>query len=189
MQHNPPPPWMPYRPGSVRPPPPPDVLQWGWSRFDELGVNALYDTIALRTQVFVVEQKVAYQELDGSDRYAWHVLGRDGQGNLQASLRVIDPGVKFAEIALGRVVVTPGLRQRGWGRALMEQGMACAAWAWPGWPIRISAQEHLQGFYRSFGFETVTSTYLEDDIPHVQMLYTPVGEAALPGKTHPDAET
>lgn len=184
MKHNPPPPWMSYRASSYRPPPPPDVLQWGWSRFDELGINALYDTLLLRNKVFVVEQNVVYQDIDGCDRSSWHVLGRDGQGNLQASLRVIDPGVRFVEVSIGRVVVTPTLRRRGWGRALMEQGLACCAWAWPGWPIRVSAQAELIKFYQSLGFEPVSDKYLEDDIPHIQMLYTPaVGD----GRTPPDS--
>lgn len=172
MPHNPLPPWMSYHADTKRPPAPPNALHWGWMRFDDLGVHDLYDALALRAQVFVVEQ-VAYQDPDGADKHAWHLLARDSKGALQACLRVVDPGVKFAEVALGRVAVAKALRGKGWGRAMVDQGMQLCQRAWPGWPVRISAQTHLQRFYGSFGFVTVSSQYLEDGIPHVEMLHSP----------------
>ena len=78
-------------------------MNWLWSRFHELGVDNLYDALALRCRVFVLEQG-PYLDPDGIDRQAWHLLGRDGHGTLHAYLRVVDPGVKFTEPSLGRVV-------------------------------------------------------------------------------------
>lgn len=146
------------------------ALAWQWLRFGQLAVDDLYDLLALRAEVFVVEQRCAYQDPDGLDRQSWHLLGRDGQGRLQALLRVVDPGGKYAEPSIGRVVTSPSVRGNGAGRVLMQQGIARCRAAWPGQGIRISAQAHLQRFYGSLGFEPVGEPYLEDDIPHLEML-------------------
>ena len=146
------------------------ALAWQWLRFGQLGIDDLYDLLALRAEVFVVEQRCAYQDPDGLDRLSWHLLGRDGQGRLQALLRVVDPGGKYAEPSIGRVVTAASARGRGAGRVLMQQGLSRCRTAWPGQGIRISAQAHLQRFYGSLGFEPVGEPYLEDDIPHLEML-------------------
>jgi ElaA protein len=148
------------------------VADWTWQRFAALGVDNLYDALALRCRVFILEQG-AYQDPDGVDRQAWHLLGRDGSGMLQAYLRAVDPGVKYAEPSIGRVLTAPEVRGRGLGRTLMDEGLARCAQAWPGQGIRISAQAHLRGFYASLGFEAVGDEYLEDDIPHIEMLRRP----------------
>ncbi len=145
------------------------MLSWSWSRFDDLGVQNLYDALQLRCRVFVLEQG-PYLDPDGLDRASWHLLGRDAAGVLQATLRIVDPGAKFDQPAIGRVVVAPEVRGTGLGRALMAEGVAGCGRFWPARAIRISAQAHLQRFYRGFGFETVGDEYLEDDIPHVEML-------------------
>ncbi|WP_119286693.1 GNAT family N-acetyltransferase [Azohydromonas sediminis] len=144
-------------------------MRWSWSRFADLGVDGLYDALQLRCCVFILEQG-PYLDPDGLDRVAWHLLGRDASGTLQAVLRVVDPGAKYAEPSIGRVAVAPEVRGTGLGRALVAEGVAGCGRLWPGRAIRISAQAHLQRFYASFGFETVSDTYLEDDIPHVEML-------------------
>ena len=146
----------------------PGVL-WTWSRFGELGVDNLYDALALRCRVFVLEQG-PYLDPDGIDRHAWHLLGRDADGVLQAYLRVVDPGAKYAEPSIGRVITSPEARGTGLGRVLVAEGVARCAAAWPGQAIRISAQSHLAGFYGSFGFARCSDDYLEDDIPHCKML-------------------
>lgn len=145
------------------------MLHWRWSRFGELSLDDLYDALALRSRVFVLEQG-PYLDADGLDRAAWHLLGRDAQGTLQAYLRVVDPGAKYGEPSIGRVVTSPELRGTGAGRALVDEGVQRCGAAWPGRAIRISAQAHLQRFYGGFGFEPVGETYLEDDIPHIEML-------------------
>jgi ElaA protein len=144
-------------------------MQWQWLRFRQLGLDDLYDALALRCQVFIVEQG-PYQDPDGLDRHAWHLLGRDDTGRLQACLRVVDPGGKFAEPSIGRVAVEGAQRGQGLGRALVVEGIARCLSAWPGQGIRISAQAHLERFYASLGFETVGAPYDEDRIPHVEML-------------------
>jgi ElaA protein len=143
--------------------------RWTWRRFAELGVDNLYDALQLRCRVFVVEQG-PYLDPDGVDRQAWHLLGRDGDGALVSYLRVVDPGVKYEEPSIGRVITAPEVRGNGSGRALMAEGMAGCERHWPGRAVRISAQAHLERFYNSFGFVRVGDDYNEDTIPHVEML-------------------
>ncbi len=145
------------------------ALTWTWSRFAELGVDNLYDALSLRCRVFVLEQG-PYLDPDGIDRLAWHLLGRDDAGQLQAYLRVVDPGVKYAEPSIGRVITAAAVRGTGLGRRLVAEGLARCAAAWPGQGIRISAQAHLEGFYGGFGFVRVGGPYSEDNIPHLEML-------------------
>ena len=144
-------------------------MNWQWQRFAELGVDNLYDALALRCRVFVLEQG-AYLDPDGLDRHAWHLLGRDTAGTLQAYLRVVDAGLKYGEPSIGRVITSPETRGTGLGRRLMAEGVQRCLQAWPGRAIRISAQAHLDRFYASFGFQPEGDTYLEDDIPHLQMV-------------------
>ena len=144
-------------------------MKWTWSRFPDLGVDNLYDALALRCRVFILEQG-PYLDLDGIDQQSWHLLGRDDAGVLQAYLRVVDPGVKYAEPSLGRVITSAETRGTGLGRRLVAEGVARCVQAWPGQGIRISAQAHLAKFYAEFGFATVGEPYLEDNIPHVEML-------------------
>lgn len=145
-------------------------MNWTWSRFHALGVDDLYDLLALRSRVFVVEQQCVYLDQDGADRDSWHLLGRDGSGTLRACLRMVDPGVKYAELSMGRVVTSPESRGTGLGRRLVAEGMRWVDTHHAGQPVRIGAQAHLQRFYGAFGFEPVSEPYLEDDIPHVEML-------------------
>jgi ElaA protein len=144
-------------------------LNWLWSRFGDLGVDNLYDALALRCRVFILEQG-AYQDPDGLDRVSWHLLGRDSAGVLQAYLRVVDPGHKFDEPSIGRVITSPEARGSGLGRVLMAEGVDRCLAAWPGHGIRISAQSHLARFYGTLGFERVGEDYLEDGIPHCEMV-------------------
>jgi ElaA protein len=144
-------------------------LAWRWCRFEELGVDGVYDMLALRAKVFILEQG-PYLDPDGADRHAWHLLGRDGaSGELKAYLRVLDPGVKFDDVAIGRIAVDAGMRGQGIGHQLVREGLAQCARLWPGQPVSISAQAHLQRFYRQHGFQAVSDEYLDDGIPHVDM--------------------
>ncbi len=137
-----------------------------------LGADGVYDFLALRARVFVLEQG-PYLDPDGFDRSSWHLLGRDAAGDLRAYLRVVDPGLKYPEPSIGRVVVDPPLRGGGTGHALVAEGIARCTAAWPGQGIRISAQAHLQRFYGRHGFVAVGDEYLEDDIAHIQMWRPP----------------
>ena len=116
---------------------------------------------------------LGYQDPDGADKQAWHLLGYDAGGALVASLRVVDPGVKYPEPSIGRVVTAPLARGNGMGHALVQEGLVRCHAAWPGQAVRISAQAHLQGFYGRLGFIAVSGQYLEDDIPHIEMLWSP----------------
>ena len=149
-------------------------VSWTWARVDDLGVHALHDALALRCKVFILEQG-PYQDPDGADKQSWHLLGHDDAGALQACLRVVDPGVNYPEPSIGRVVTAKEARGNGTGRALVAEGLLRCQQAWPGRAVRISAQAHLQRFYGSLGFVAVSDEYLEDDIPHIEMLYSPPG--------------
>jgi ElaA protein len=144
-------------------------MQWSWSRFADLGVDNLYDALQLRCRVFVLEQG-PYLDPDGVDRQSWHLLGRDTAGALMGYLRVVDPGIKYDEPSIGRVITAPEVRGTGSGRLLMAEGVAGCERLWPGRGVRISAQAHLERFYNDFGFLRVGANYEEDNIPHVQML-------------------
>jgi ElaA protein len=144
-------------------------VAWHWSRFEQLGLQGLYDVLALRQRVFILEQG-PYLDADGLDQHAWHLQGRDADGRLLAYLRVVDPGFKYDEPSIGRVVTAPEARGTGMGRLLVAEGVAGCDRLWPGRAVRISAQAHLQRYYGAVGFETVGAEYLEDGIPHVEML-------------------
>lgn len=144
-------------------------MNWTCLRFAELGVDNLYDALALRSRVFVMEQG-PYLDPDGVDRFSAHLLGRDGAGVLQAYLRLVDPGVKYEEPSIGRVITAPAVRGTGLGRVLVAEGLVRCTVAWPGRGVRISAQSRLERFYREFGFVRMGADYLEDNIAHVEML-------------------
>lgn len=146
-------------------------MNWSWFRFHELGVDNLYDALALRCRVFILEQG-PYLDPDGLDRQSWHLLGRDAAGVLQAYLRIVDPGFKYEEPSIGRVITSAEVRGQGVGRALFAEGVRQCEAVWPGRGIRISAQAHLERLYGSYGFVRVGEPYLEDDIPHLEMLKT-----------------
>ncbi|HEX8787060.1 MAG TPA: GNAT family N-acetyltransferase [Telluria sp.] len=149
------------------------MIEWQWSGFADLTVAQLYEMLALRQQVFVLEQTCLYPDIDGLDPGAHHLLGWrtvDGRRELAASLRCLAPGAKYTEMSLGRVVTSPAARGTGLGRELVAQGIACAERLHPGHAIRIGAQAHLERFYAGFGFVTVSEPYDEDGIMHLDMI-------------------
>ncbi|SEW23534.1 GNAT family N-acetyltransferase [Chitinophaga arvensicola] len=147
-----------------------DGMIWKIKSFDALTTQELYAILRLRAEVFVVEQNCAYQDLDNSDQKALHLMGTDEEGRLLAYTRIFEPGIKFAEASIGRVVTSPLARGTGAGRALMEQSVAELQQHFGVIPIRIGAQQYLQRFYTSLGFEQTSDTYMEDGIPHIEML-------------------
>lgn len=150
-------------------------LSWSWFRFDDFDVATLYAYLKLRADVFVIEQNCIYGDLDNLDQAAWHLVGRDAAGAVLAALRLVPPGIKYAEPSLGRVVVAASARSGGTGRALVAEGLAQSARVFPGLGNRIGAQAHLQRFYGGLGFVTVGAEYDEDGIPHVDMLWAEPG--------------
>ncbi len=149
------------------------ALAWSWQRFDALSVDALYDALVLRSEIFVVEQDCVFVDPDGADRASWHLVGRvagpGGGSSVGAYLRCVDAGVKYPEPSIGRVVVSRRLRGGGHGRALMVEGIARTRAAWPGRDVVIGAQARLTAFYRSLGFVVEGDVYDEDGIDHVKM--------------------
>ncbi|HTS21787.1 MAG TPA: GNAT family N-acetyltransferase [Casimicrobiaceae bacterium] len=148
-------------------------VTWQWRRFRDLAPEELYAILAARAAVFVVEQHCAFQDADGVDPFARHLLGWTGAERasaLGAYLRVIEPGRKYAEPSIGRVLTVASLRGTGLGRQAMHEGIRRCAELYPGLPIRIAAQRRLERFYASLGFRAVSGPYEEDGIIHVDML-------------------
>ena len=150
--------------------------QISWSAVDgtDLHTRLLYDVLALRSAVFVVEQECAYQDIDGLDLVEGtvHVLGRDGEV-VAAYARVLAPDAEHATPRIGRVIVAAQARGRGLARELMARAVQVCEDRWPG-PIELGAQAHLTGFYGSLGFEPVGEPYDEDGILHQWMRREPV---------------
>jgi ElaA protein len=149
------------------------MLQWQFARFDALPIRDWYQASLTRVDVFVMEQNCPFQDNDGADLFSWHLLGwceEDGKRALGAYCRLVDPGVKFAEPSIGRVVTPLALRSKGYGRLLMAEALRRHDALYPGQPNRIGAQQRLERFYQDFGFTTVSDTYIEDGIPHIEML-------------------
>ena len=139
-------------------------LTWYERTFDALDVHRLYRILALRQRVFVVEQACAYLDADGVDQVSRH-LWADRAGEIVAYARIVPAGVKYDEVAIGRVITAQEARGTGLGRELMRRAIAAVAG-----PIRISAQAHLEKFYGELGFVRASEIYDEDGIPHVEML-------------------
>lgn len=138
------------------------------SGLDELSPRELYDMLRMRVDVFVVEQKCPYPELDGKDVDALHLRLMDGK-ELVGSARIRKPEKDEPAARIGRVVVSPDHRGKRLGERLMVEAIAQCERLYAERPINLSAQSHLKGFYESFGFVPVSEEYLEDDIPHIDM--------------------
>lgn len=152
-------------------------LVWQCSRFDDLAIRDWYAVSAARIEVFVLEQECLFQDNDGADLHAWHLLGWHDAGDkraLRAYCRIVDAGVKYAEPSIGRVVTARAFRMLGYGKVLMAEALRRHDMLTPGAPNRIGAQQRLEAFYNGFGFETVSEMYIEDDISHVEMLRVPL---------------
>jgi len=147
-------------------------LVWEAKTFQQLPSTQLFDLLKLRVDVFVVEQQCAYPELDEYDRHpeTRHLSGRNEGGQLIAYTRLLPPGLRYPEVNLGRFVVKADFRKQGVGHQLLQAALKKISRCWSKTPIRISAQDYLQAFYERYGFLRVSEVYLEDGIPHVEML-------------------
>ena len=147
------------------------TLTWRWCRFDELGVFELAAIYRARQEVFSIEQACAYLDADGFDEASWHLAAWSPDNKLPlAYARVVHPGLKYAEPSIGRVITITPARGTGLGRELVRRAIDHCAASYPGQGIRISAQSRLERFYAEFGFATVGPPYMEDGIPHTEML-------------------
>lgn len=146
----------------------PDV-EFQWCRLGELSAEQVYAVLAARVEIFVVEQNCAYQDLDGLDADAEHLIAWSGK-EVAGYLRVLAPGTRFDDPSIGRIITVKRFRGSGLGRVLVAKGIERTRLRYPGRPVRISAQQYLERFYGELGFVTASEPYLEDNIPHVEMV-------------------
>ena len=142
-------------------------ISWHIKHFNELSIRELHDLIQLRLAVFVVEQNCVYQDLDGKDKDAYHIIGKLKNGELMATARILR--VHDKKVVVGRVVVKESVRKYGIGRELMKETINKIVSNFGEPVINISAQKYLLNFYLSLGFLATENEYLEDGIPHIEM--------------------
>lgn len=145
------------------------AIQWKIKSFDDLTVHELYDLLRLRSEIFVVEQNCVYLDLDGKDKVALHLFG-EFEGKIVANARLFKAGITFENASIGRVTVDANYRDRKWGHDLMCEAIAGIKYHFGESQITIGAQLYLKKFYESHGFIQTSEMYLEDDIPHIEMI-------------------
>ncbi len=145
-----------------------DTINWKIKPFNELSLHELYSLLKLRSIVFVVEQNCVYQDIDGKDEKALHLLG-EYNNEIVAYARLFKGGDYFENASIGRVVIHPEARDKKFGHEMMQQAISGIESYFKETKITISAQLYLQKFYESHGFLKTSDVYLEDDIEHVEM--------------------
>lgn len=143
-------------------------VKWKIKRFEALSVSELYQILQLRSEVFVVEQNCVYQDIDGKDEKALHLIG-EFDGTIVAYSRLFKSGDYFDNASIGRVLIDADYRDKKWGHELIREAIAGIKHFFDENNITISAQLYLQKFYESHGFVQTSEMYLEDDIPHIEM--------------------
>jgi ElaA protein len=150
-------------------------LEWRWKRFDDLSTAEVYDMLAARSAVFVVEQNCVYGDIDGLDLDAWHLFAYakgEQRPALAGYLRVLLPGFpdeQETDVRIGRVLTTAKFRGLKLGNAMLARALEHIFAQWPDQPVSLHAQAHLQNFYGAFGFAPASDIHDEDGIPHVWM--------------------
>jgi ElaA protein len=145
-------------------------MEWKCKTFDELTPHELYAILQLRSEVFVVEQNCVYQDMDDKDPHCYHLCGWSDD-TLFVYTRLVPAGISYDEASIGRVVTSPKTRGTGAGKELMKKSIHQLYELWGVQPIRIGAQAYLKNFYESLGFVQTSDIYLEDGIPHMEMLF------------------
>ena len=136
-------------------------------KFNELSLEELYEILKIRVSVFVVEQNCPYQEIDDKDKQAYHIYIRENN-QIKAYLRVLDKGVSFPEVSIGRVLTTE--RNKGYSNILIKEGIKVAKEKYHVNKIKIEAQVYAKKMYEKHGFKQISDEFLEDGIPHIIML-------------------
>lgn len=144
-------------------------LTWVCKRFNELSADEMYTVLCVRQEVFVLEQECLYLDADGKDRHSFHLIGYNNN-EVVAYARIVEPGISYNEVSIGRILSVKSARRTGAGIELMNVALARIEELYGQVPIRISAQSYLKSFYQKFGFEPTGKEYLEDEIPHMEML-------------------
>lgn len=145
-------------------------MNWKIKRFEELKLKEMYEILALRNEIFIVEQECPYQDCDGKDEKSYHLFAEE-DGEIVAYLRIIEKGVSYDEISIGRVTVKKSYRGKGISREMLSKAIEFIEKDLKETEIKIQAQAYLLNFYKSFGFKEVSEEYLEDNIPHIDMVY------------------
>jgi ElaA protein len=145
------------------------TINWKYKNFNQLTPYELYDSLRLRSEVFVVEQNCVFLDTDNVDKDCFHLFGYH-QNKLLAYARIVPPGIVYKEPSIGRVVTSPSVRKNGIGKQLMQQSIAAVTELYGEVSIKIGAQFYLKNFYESFGFYQISEVYLEDGIEHIYML-------------------
>lgn len=147
-------------------------ITWQLLSFEQLTTQHLYDVMKLRVDVFVVEQNCPYPELDDKDHQSGvhHLLGFQ-DGKLVAYSRLLPAGLSYPSPSIGRIVTHKDHRSGGLGHKLLDKSLQYCRSFWPGENIEIGAQEHLEVFYNNHGFKRTSESYLEDGIPHIDMVF------------------
>ena len=145
-------------------------LIWTCKKFEALTAAELYNILSLRSQVFVVEQNCVYLDTDGNDAASYHLCGWL-QNKLVAYCRLMPPGIAYQqEASIGRVVTHASHRKEGYGKLLMQHAIEKTCSLFSVAQIKIGAQQYLINFYNNLGFNPCSQPYLEDGIPHVEMM-------------------
>lgn len=146
-------------------------MNWKIKKFNELNAEEIYKILALRNEIFIVEQECPYLDCDGKDFNSYHLFAKEN-GEIVAYLRILEKGVSYDEISIGRVAVKQSYRGRGISREMMLKAIDFIENNLFENTIKIQAQAYLLKFYSSLGFKAVSEEYLEDNIPHIDMLYS-----------------
>lgn len=144
-------------------------IVWNIKSFKELSTNELYRIMKIRQEVFIIEQNCNYLDADGNDDKAIHIWA-EKEGNILAYCRIFPAGVKYPEASIGRVLTNSQHRNMKLGKTLIKISLNSIEVRFRTNSVRISAQDYLLKFYKEFGFQDVEKKYLEDGIPHTEML-------------------
>lgn len=144
-------------------------ITWKIKTFEEFTIPELYNVLKARINVFVVEQNCPYPDLDDYDQKAIHIWA-EKDGEILANCRIFDKGIKYSETSIGRVLTTEKGRGKNLGKQLIAYALEAIEARFRTSEVRISAQDYLIKFYGEFGFEDTGKKYLEDDIPHTEMI-------------------
>ena len=145
-------------------------MNWHLKRFDELTTKELYEILRARAEVFVVEQDCIYQDCDRKDQKSWHLFSEEN-GEVVSYMRIIEKGVSYPEMSMGRLLTREQHRKSGYSRETIARGLDFVVNTLGETKVRVSGQLYMKKFYESMGFRTTSEVYLEDGIEHVEMLY------------------
>ena len=146
------------------------LITWTCKKMSDLSPSELYTILKLRSEVFVVEQNCVYLDADGKDALSYHLCGWLNNELLVAYARLLPPGLSYPEASIGRVVTNPAHRKDGYGKILMQKAIENTRSLFNTSSIKIGAQQYLLRFYNGLGFTACSEPYMEDGIPHLEMV-------------------